>query len=195
MNPERAYLQLLSDLLKDIRLKSLALPKTPPPDEHMYLGYSYHKPHGVEFWIRPGTDYTLQRNMVYKLQEEGTLRVLDENRDEYGYDGTCFTVKLEDSFDKFYKLHEKGERISKKLENENYWVHANFENGEIHLMIGEKKNDEGEHVHLILGKTGEVRIDPGDQKPSTLLTQVLAITTKEGKTIKAELHFEETTEK
>lgn len=189
MSPERIYLQLLGNLLKEVKLKSLGLPKNPSPPEHMYMGYSYQRPHGVEFWIKPGTYYNLQRNIVYKLQEENVLEVIDETRDELGIDGLCFIVQLKPAFDDLYRMHEKGERITKKLEDENHWVRANFENGEIHLFMGERKDDEGNHVHIILGKTGEVRVDPKDQNPAELLKQVLALTTKEGKTIKAELSF------
>lgn len=187
MNPEYEYFKIVSGLLKEIKLKFLGLPKNPPPPEHSHMGYYTRKPHGVEFWIYPQKNYTLLRNTVYKLQEEGYLEVLDEMR---GDDGLRFIVSLKPSFDGIYNLHERGIKISKKLENENYWVQANFQNGEIHFIIGDKKEDGERHVHIILGKEGAIRVDQKDQPPAELLTQILAITTKDGKKIKAELTFE-----
>mgnify|MGYP001564946300 CR=1 FL=1 len=189
MNPEHEYFKIISRLLREIKLKSLGLPKNPPPLESAGFGYYTRKPHGVEFWIQPQVNYTLLRNIVYKLQEENYIKVLDETRGD-GLDGTRFIISINPSFEEIYNLNEKGIKISKKLEDEEYWVRANFQNNEIHFFIGSKKDLDGEHVHLILGTTGEVRIDKNDRNPEELLKQVLAVTTKEGKTIKAELKFD-----
>ncbi len=186
MNPEHEYFVIVSSLLKEIKLKSLGLPKNPPPLESTERGYYTSKPHGVEFWIQPQAHYTLLRNIVYKLQEENYIKVLDEMKGD-GLDGTRFIVSLMPEFDRLYNLHEKGVKISKKLEDKNFWVQANFQDGEINLFVGDRKKDDGRHDHLILGKAGDLRIDPKDQAPPELLKQVLAITTKEGKKIKAEL--------
>lgn len=189
MSPEGEYLKIVSNLLREIKLKSLGLPKNPPPPQHVGFGNYRSKPHGVEFWIQPQTNYTLLRNIVYKLQEENYIQVVDETRGD-GLDGTRFIVSLKPSFEDIYNLHEKGVKITKRLEDENYWVHANFQNNEIHFFIGLKNDPDGDHVHLIMGTTGEVRIDKNDKNPADLLKQVLAVTTKEGRTIKAELRFE-----
>ncbi len=139
MNPERLYLKIVTGILREIKLKSLGLPKNPPPSESAGFGYFIRKPHGVEFWIQPNEYFTLQRNIIYKLQEEDLMEVLDETPGDFNYEGVRFIVGLKPQFEAFYKLHEKGEKISKKLEDGNFWVQANFQDGAIHLFIGEKK--------------------------------------------------------
>lgn len=188
MNPEHEYFTIVSRLLREIKLKSLGLPKNPPPPEPEMGYHNIKKPHGVEFQIQPQTYYTLLRNIVYKLQEENHIKILNEMRGD-GLDGTRFIVFLNPSFDEIYNLHEKGIKISKKLEDKNFWTQANFQNGEIHFLVGEKEKDDGRHIHIILGKAGDIRIDSKDQSPSELVSQILAVTTKKGQEIKAELKF------
>jgi len=186
MNPKQEYFKMVSALLSEIKLKSLCLPKNHPPKPE---GCYTEKPHGVEFYIRPQSNYILLRNIIYKLQEENYIKVLDETEGDFGYEGTRFIILLKPTFEQFYNLHEKGEKISRRLENKDYWVQANFQGNEIHFFIGLKKEPDGEHVHLILGTNGDIRVDKSDKSPEKLLKQVLAITTKEGETIEAKLNF------
>ena len=175
-------------VLNEIRLQNLALPKN-QIREPSHFGYSERKPHGAEFWIRPGEIYRLQRNIVYQLEEEGAIEVLQEMRSDLGYEGVRFIVKVHPKFDEIFKKHDKGVKIVKRLETEGLWVQANFEGEEIHLFVGEKEDD-GKHMHLILGKSGEVRVDEKDKAPGDLVKKVIAITTRDDKEIKAVLEFE-----
>lgn len=186
MNPEKMYFELVMGLLDEIKLKSFALPKKRPPEPNGY--YYEDKPHGIEFWVYPGEWWQIRRNIIYKLEEEEILKVLEEVRGDLG-DGNRFIVELKSRFNDFYNQHKKGNVISKRLESEKFWVEANFQSGEIHLLIGDKEDDFGRHVHLIVGKSGELRIHEKDQSPAELLEKVVAITTKDGQKIEASLKF------
>jgi hypothetical protein len=191
MGPERKFLEYVMSILEEIKLQSLALPKRQPPSPKSI--YEHFKPHGVEFKLENHHKYSLKRNIVYKLEDEDVLEVLDETPDDM-YGGARFIVKLKDRFDEFYNINKIGVRITKRLESEKYWVNASFQGEEIHLIVGDKEDDEGRHVHLILGKSGGIRQDEKDLTAADLLKKVIAITTKDGTEIKATLEMNSETE-
>jgi hypothetical protein len=62
-------------------------------------------------------------------------------------------------------------RVKNRLENENLWVESHIESGEEHLFIGDK-DKRGQHVHVIRGRTGELRVDEKDLAPQHLVSKV-----------------------
>ncbi len=188
MHPNKIYLVLKSEVLNEIKLRSLALPSKQRPMPGRF-GYTYIKPYGIEFWISPGETFSLKRDIVYQLEDQGAIKVIEEIRGDLGYEGNRFIVQELDLFKEIFNRHDKGQKIIKKLESEGLWVQANFEGEEIHLFVGDKKDDEGRHTHLIIGKSGVIRVDEKDQSPSDLISKVVAITTKDGQEIEATLQF------
>jgi len=85
------------------------------------------------------------------------------------------------------------ERIKRKLKDEELWVQSNIQGDEEHIFIGNRDDKDGRKVHLVVGKTGEIRVDPSDKPPGELLDRVTSITTRAaGKRIsftKATLEF------
>lgn len=184
------HISLKLNLVSEIYRRSLSLPKKQPPRPSGEI-YHYVKPHGVEIWISPGAHYDEKRNLIYKLAEEGYIKVLDETRGDLSYEGVRFILNINDNLKDIYKQLTYGEKITKKIQDEDTWVQTNIEGETIHLFIGSKKEYDGRHVHLIIDKEGSIRFDNKDQSPSELLEKVVAITTKEGKRIKASLFFQE----
>lgn len=73
------------------------------------------------------------------------------------------------------------ERIIKNLKDEKLWYRTSLEGKDLHILIGEREDKHGEHVHLISDSdTGEIRVDAGDKSPSELIERVAIITTKSG---------------
>ena len=90
---------------------------------------------------------------------------------------------------KFFESYITEKKIINKLEDQSLWVESRTQGNEQHILIGNKNNN-GEKAHLILGDTGEIRIDKKDQKPSELIRKVEAILTKpNGEVVKSTLEF------
>jgi hypothetical protein len=87
----------------------------------------------------------------------------------------------------FLKQYLENKRIKNRLENEGLWVQSHIENNEEHLFIGEK-NDKNQHIHIIRGRTGELRIDEKDLNPQNLVSKVestLEVTLSNGQKIRS----------
>jgi len=88
-----------------------------------------------------------------------------------------------------YEIDDKSvdqrERIIKNLKNDNLWVRTVDQGKDFHIIIGDRSEKSGEHVHFIVGQTGEIRIDPEDKAPQELVEKVVSITTKHGYLVKA----------
>lgn len=78
---------------------------------------------------------------------------------------------------------EQVEKIKKKLKDEKLWVRSTIQGDEEHIFIGSRDDKDGRKVHLIVGNTGEIRVDPSDKPPGELLERVTSITTREDKQI------------
>lgn len=75
-------------------------------------------------------------------------------------------------------------KIKRRIENEGLWVQSTTEGNDIHILIGERDGSSNK-VHLVLGKTGEIRIDSKDQAPHDILEKVEAtLTTNKGEKIR-----------
>jgi len=76
------------------------------------------------------------------------------------------------------------DRIIKNLKNEKFWLHSSLEGKDLHVIVGERDSDKGEHIHVISdSETGAIRYDTNDQHPSELLKRVVSLVTKSGTTI------------
>lgn len=76
------------------------------------------------------------------------------------------------------------DRIIKNLKNEKLWFRSSLEGKDLHILIGERDDKHGEHVHLISDSdTGEIRVHAEDKSPKDLIERVAVITTKSGATI------------
>lgn len=76
------------------------------------------------------------------------------------------------------------ERIIKNLKDEKLWVRSSLEGKDLHILIGERGDKHGEHVHLISDSdTGEIRVHAEDKSPKELIERVAVITTKSGATL------------
>lgn len=88
-----------------------------------------------------------------------------------------------------YEINDKSvdqrERIIKNLKNDNLWVRTVDQGKDFHIIIGDRSEKSGEHVHFIVGQTGEIRIDPEDKAPQELVEKVVSITTKHGYLVRA----------
>ena len=108
MTAEGKYNQAVWRVLQQIKEKYLATPEKPPPppqDEYIIVT----KPHGVEIWLHYGDEFNQQKNIIYKLQEQGAFKVLDETRGDFSYEGTRFILKiLQPKFDEVYHKYEVG---------------------------------------------------------------------------------------
>lgn len=141
--------------------------------------------------LRDGTlDYLRFQKMkaTRVKQRDGTLWIGD---DGYPTNGAGWIAPYIEAFENY--LGSK--KLKRRLEDKNLWIQSNIENDEEHLIIGDRSKEKGQHVHLIVGKTGEIRIDPKDSAPHELLRSVeTVLTLKDGKKIrstKAMLEFEE----
>lgn len=113
-------------------------------------------------------------------------RVLWSDMHGFPQNGKDWIKPYVDFFEKF--ITEK--KLINRLENEEFWVESRTQGNEQHLLIGKKDDSNGEKTHLILGETGEIRIDKKDKLPSELLRKVEAILTKtNGETIKSTIEF------
>jgi hypothetical protein len=78
----------------------------------------------------------------------------------------------------------KQDRIIKNLKNEKLWVRSSLQGKDLHMLVGEREDGTGGHVHLISDSdTGEIRVDSDDKSPSGLIERVAVITMKDGSTI------------
>ncbi len=76
------------------------------------------------------------------------------------------------------------ERIIKNLRDEKLWVRSSLEGKDLHILIGERGDKRGEHVHLISDSdTGEIRVHAEDKSPKELIERVAVITTRSGTTL------------
>lgn len=114
MTTEEKFNQDVWLILQKIKEKYLATPKKQPPQpENIYLGvYADNtKPHGVEIWIHNGDKFNQQRNIIHKLKEQGVLKILDETRGDFNWEGTRFILKiLQPKFDEVYREYEKSQQ-------------------------------------------------------------------------------------
>lgn len=89
----------------------------------------------------------------------------------------------------FFEQYIAEKKIINRLEDENLWVESRSQGIEQHLLIGNKQSN-GQKVHLILGETGEIRIDKKDQPPVELLKKVESVLTiPNGRIVKSTLEF------
>lgn len=81
--------------------------------------------------------------------------------------------------------HEAERTIKHRFETEGLFVESRSQNGDQHLLIGER-NGNSDKAHLIIDhKTGEVRVEKGRQEPTEVLSKVEAILTlKDGRRIR-----------
>lgn len=81
--------------------------------------------------------------------------------------------------------HEAEKTIKHRFETKGLFVESRSQNGDQHLLIGER-NGNGDKAHVIIDhKTGEVRVEKGRQEPTEVLNKVEAILTlKDGKRIR-----------
>lgn len=79
-----------------------------------------------------------------------------------------------------------GEKITRRLKTEGYFVQANADKEDIHLMIGSRERSDGQKVHAIVdGVTGEVRLEEGPETPHDVLESIESVlTTKSGERFK-----------
>lgn len=76
------------------------------------------------------------------------------------------------------------DKIIKNLKNEKLWLRSSLQGKDLHILVGEREDSKGEHVHLISDSdTGEIRVDADDKSPSDLIERVAVITMKGGSTI------------
>jgi hypothetical protein len=89
----------------------------------------------------------------------------------------------------FFEQYITEKKIINRLEQENLWVESRTQGLEQHLLIGDKQNN-GQKVHIVLGETGEIRIDKKDQSPIELIRKVEAVLTiANGNIVKTTLEF------
>ncbi len=76
------------------------------------------------------------------------------------------------------------DRIIKNLKNEKFWFRSSLEGKDLHVIVGDRESEKGEHIHVISdSETGAIRYDTKDQHPSELLERVVSLVTKSGTTI------------
>lgn len=123
------------------------------------------------------------RYRKFKIISRG--RALWSDMHDFPQDGKGWIKPYIDFFEKF--ITEK--KIINRLEDKKLWVESRTQGNEQHLLIG-NKDDGGEKTHLILGETGEIRIDKKDKSPSEVIRKVESILTKpNGEIIKSTLEF------
>lgn len=129
-----------------------------------------------------GTSLLALRYRKFKLSRRSTL----------WSDSNGFPIggrKLIEPYINFFEQYITEKKIINKLESENLWVESRTQGNEQHILVGEKENN-GEKVHLILGETGEIRIDKKDQNPNEISRKVESILTNlDGSIVKSTLEF------
>jgi hypothetical protein len=89
----------------------------------------------------------------------------------------------------FFEQYIAEKTIKNRIEDENFWVESRTQGNEQHFLVG-KKDAVGDKVHLIVGETGEIRIDKRDQPPNEILRRVQSVLTKaDGSVVKTTLEF------
>jgi hypothetical protein len=89
----------------------------------------------------------------------------------------------------FFEKYITEKKIINRLEKENLWVETRTQGDEQHILVGEK-DAQGNKVHVILGDTGEIRIDKKDQPPGELFKKVQAVLERpDGSVVKSTLEF------
>lgn len=89
----------------------------------------------------------------------------------------------------FFEQHIAEKNIVNRLEDEKLWVASRTQGNEQHLLVGDRQKN-GEKVHLVFGKTGEIRIDKKDQAPMEIFRKVESVLTKfDGSIVKSTLEF------
>ena len=132
LTPEEKFYSEVWKLLEKIKEKYLATPKKQPPKPENNLFCEPHKPHGVEIWLNYGSLFNQQRNIIYKLQEWKSLKVLDETRGDLNYEGTRFIFKILQP--RFNKIYQSWEKI-----NENPWLSEENKIVQIKKVLGERQ--------------------------------------------------------
>lgn len=81
-------------------------------------------------------------------------------------------------------IKKSQDRIIQNLKNEKFWIRSSLEGKDLHVIVGERGAEQGEHIHIISdSETGAIRYDTHDQHPSELLERVVSLVTKSGATI------------
>ena len=81
-------------------------------------------------------------------------------------------------------IKKSQDRIIQNLKNEKFWIRSSLEGKDLHVIVGERDAEQGEHIHVISdSETGAIRYDTHDQHPSELLERVVSLVTKSGATI------------
>lgn len=120
-----------------------------------------------------------------RFRMSSNLRTLWSSTDNFPKGGYNWIKPYFDFFEQY--ITEK--TIINRLENENIWVETRTQGNEQHILAGKRKSD-GKKVHIILGDTGEIRIDKKDQQPNEIYKKVESILTKnDGSKVKSTLEF------
>jgi hypothetical protein len=128
----------------------------------------------IEKSIKDFLDKNLKEDSIIFLRYrklKKTLRTLWSDDRGYPVEGYKYIEPLVDIFEQYLAT----KKIKRRLENEKLWIQSNIQGNEEHIFVGERK-DEGK-VHLIIGETGEVRIDKKDNAPHELVRKVETILT------------------
>jgi len=81
-------------------------------------------------------------------------------------------------------IKKSQDRIIQNLKNEKFWIRSSLEGKDLHVIVGERDAEQGEHIHVISdSETGAIRYDTHDQHPSELLERVVSLVTKSGASI------------
>lgn len=138
LTPEEKFYSEVWKLLEKIKEKYLATPKEQPPKPKNNLFYEPRKPHGVEIWLNYGSLFNQQRNIIYKLQEWKSLKVLDETRGDLNYEGTRFILKILQP--RLNKVYQSWEKI-----NENPWLSEENKIVQIKKVLKERQKQSKEN--------------------------------------------------
>jgi hypothetical protein len=123
------------------------------------------------------------RYKKFKLSSKGRILYSDEKG--YPISGKFWLSP----YISFYEQYIGEKKIITRLENEKLWVERREDSNEQHLFVGDKQRN-GEKVHLIIGETGEIRIDKKDRSPGEILQKVESILTRpDGSVVKTTLEF------
>lgn len=89
----------------------------------------------------------------------------------------------------FFEKYLAGKTIKERLETDNLFVEARTRGSDLTLLVGERS--EGEKAHIVIDEdTGEIRVDPKDAPPSTVLKKIeTVLTTWEGNRIQTTMDF------
>ncbi len=90
----------------------------------------------------------------------------------------------------FFKKYIAEKTLAERIENDNLWVERRIQNNEQHFLIGKRNNINGEKTHLILGETGEIRIDKKDLQPEDIIKSIESVLSRpDGSKIKTTIEF------